>query len=201
MRLLTKITHGLEGVSIALDAIRSNKGRAALTILGVAVGVFVVVALSSVVRGVNESFARDVAAAGPSSFFVYRRPIGGFTSCDPSDPSSCPERRNPAITNEEALGIGRLSSIYAVTQHVASGAQFKYRDRALNAGIEYYTPNWTDVDGGDIYPGRSFTYAEYMAGARVVIVNDKLAEKLFGESDPIDKIISLNGTQFTVIGL
>ena len=60
------------------NRIRANKGRAALTILGVAVGVFVVVALSSVVRGVNESFARDVAAAGPTSFFVYRRPISGF---------------------------------------------------------------------------------------------------------------------------
>ncbi len=46
-----------------------------------------------------------------------------------------------------------LPSIYAVTQHVANGATFKYKDRSLNAGIEYYTPNWTDVDGGDIYPG------------------------------------------------
>ena len=76
--LLAGITRALEGVSIALESIRANKGRAALTILGVAVGVFVVVALSSVVRGVNESFARDVAAAGPTSFFVYRRPISGF---------------------------------------------------------------------------------------------------------------------------
>jgi len=199
--MLTTLARAFEGVAIALDAIRSNKGRAALTILGVAVGVFVVVALSSVVRGVNESFARDVAAAGPTSFFVYRRPIGGFQSCDPSDPSSCPERRNPAITNEEALGIGRLSSIYAVTQHVASGAQFKYRDRSLNAGVEYYTPNWTDVDGGDIFPGRSFTQAEYANASRVVIINDKLAQQLFGDSDPIDKIVSLNGAQFTVIGL
>jgi putative ABC transport system permease protein len=199
--MFTTLARALEGVTIALDAIRSNKGRAALTILGVAVGVFVVVALSSVVRGVNESFARDVAAAGPTSFFVYRRPIGGFQSCDPSDPSSCPERRNPAITNEEALGIGRLSSIYAVTQHVASGAQFKYRDRSLGAGVEYYTPNWTDVDGGDIFPGRSFTQAEYANASRVVIINDKLAQQLFGDSDPIDKIVSINGAQFTVIGL
>jgi putative ABC transport system permease protein len=201
MRLFARLLYILEGVSIAFDAIRSNKGRAALTILGVAVGVFVVVALSSVVRGVNESFARDVAAAGPTSFFVYRRPMSGFQSCDPSDPNSCPDRRNPAITNEEALGIGQLSSIYAVTQHVANGATFKYRDRTLSTGVEYYSPNWTDVDGGDIYPGRSFTYAEYQAGARVVIVNDKLAQALFGESDPIDKVISIEGRQFTVIGL
>src|ERR1700712_5287000 len=128
MTFAAKITQVVEGVAIAFDSIRANRGRAALTILGVAVGVFVVVALSSIVRGVNESFARDVAAAGPTSFFVYRRPLGGFggNNCDPTDPSSCPERRNPAITNEEALGLGQLSTIYAVTQHVASNGTFKY---------------------------------------------------------------------------
>jgi len=201
MTFAARITRALEGVGIALDSIRANKGRAALTILGVAVGVFVVVALSSVVRGVNESFARDVAAAGPTSFFVYRRPISGFQSCDPSDPNSCPDRRNPAITNEEALGIAALPSIYAVTQHVANGNTFKYKDRSLSAGVEYYSANWTDVDGGDIYPGRSFTAAENAAGARVVIVNDKLSESLFGDSDPLEKQVLIDGRQFTVIGV
>jgi putative ABC transport system permease protein len=200
MTIFTRLMHAFEGISIAFDAMRANKGRAALTIMGVAIGVFVVVALSSVVRGVNESFARDVAAAGPNSFFVYRRPISGFNACDGTD-ETCPERRNPTITNDEALGIERLPNIYAVTQHVAGGAQFKYKDRSLNAGVEYYTANWTDVDGGDIFPGRSFTYAEYMTGARVVIINDKLAESLFGDSDPIDKSIVVNGAPFTVIGL
>ncbi len=201
MTLLSRLAHALEGVTIALDAIKSNKARAGLTIMGVALGVFVVVALSSVVRGVNESFARDVAAAGPTSFFVYRRPISGFQSCDPSDPNACPDRRNPAITNDEALGIGQLSSIFAVTQHVAGGGSFKYKDRALNAGIEFYTPNWTEVDGGDIFPGRSFTVSEHAAAANVVIINDKLSETLFGTGDPIDKVITIDGHQFTVIGL
>jgi putative ABC transport system permease protein len=199
--MFARVLHAFEGVSIAIDSIRSNKSRAALTIMGVAVGVFVVVALSSVVRGVNESFARDVAAAGPTSFFVYRRPISGFQNCDPSDPNSCPERRNPGITVDEAAGIERLSSIYAVTSHVAGNYPFKYKDRELNAGVEFYTPNWTDVDGGDIYPGRSFTAAENAAGSNVVVVNDKLAQTLFAGSDPIDKVITVGGKQFTVIGL
>src|SRR5919108_6021853 len=98
MRIMNRIVLALEGVALAIDSIRANKARAGLTIMGVAVGVFVVVALSSVVRGVNESFARDVAAAGPTSFFVYRRPIGAFKHCDPNDPTTCPDRRNPPIT-------------------------------------------------------------------------------------------------------
>lgn len=190
----------LEGVRIAFDALRANRVRAALTIMGVAVGVFVVVALSSVVQGVNESFARDVEAAGPTSFFVYRRPIGGFQVCDGTD-ETCPERRNPAITMEEVRMLERLPNIRAVTAHVGTGGNFRYRDRQLNAGIEAYSANWTDIDPGDIHPGRSFTSAEYEGAARVVILNTMLAQRLFYDSDPLDKQVFIDGVAFTVIGI
>ena len=200
MRLLTPFTQVIEGVGIALDALRANKSRAGLTIMGVALGVFVVVAMSSVVRGINESFRRDIEAAGPTSFFVYRRPISGFNSCDGTD-ETCPERRNPAITMDEVAAIERLPTIRAVTAHIGTGASFKYKDRSIpNAGLEVYSPNWTEVDGGDIYPGRSFTYAENSTGAKVVLVNDKLAEELFGTSDPLDKVVKIDDVEFKVIG-
>jgi putative ABC transport system permease protein len=197
---MNRIVLAFEGVSLAFESMRANKVRAFLTIMGVAVGVFVVVALSSVVRGINESFARDVEAAGPTSFFIYRRDISGFQACDGTD-ETCPDRRNPPITIDEANSIERLPSILAVTSHVANGGSFKYKDRDLNAGMEAYTPNWTDVDGGDIYPGRSFTYAENANAAQVVVINDKMAEDLFSDSDPIDKEITINGVPFRVIGL
>ena len=200
MRILTPFAMAFEGVGIALDALRSNKVRAGLTIMGVALGVFVVVAMSSIVQGINESFRRDVEAAGPTSFFVYRRPIGGFNVCDGTD-ETCPERRNPAISMDEVALIGRLPTIRAVTAHIGTGASFKYKDKSIpSAGMEVYTPNWTEVDGGDIFPGRSFTYAENATGAKVVLVNDKLAEQLFGQSDPIDKSIMIDDVQFKVIG-
>ena len=202
MQLSARVAHALEGVGIALDAMRANKVRAGLTIMGVAVGVFVVVALSSVVRGINESFARDIEAAGPTSFFVYRRNVGGFQVCDGTD-ETCPERRNPMITMNEVRAVERLPTILAVTAHVANGMRFRYKDRELNAGVEGYTANWTQVDGGDIYPGRSFTQAENDNAARVVILNAKLAEKLFGDSDPIEKEVEVvgNGTRLRVIGV
>ena len=200
MRIFTPFAMAFEGVGIALDALRSNKVRAGLTIMGVALGVFVVDAMSSIVRGINESFRRDVEAAGPTSFFVYRRPIGGFNVCDGTD-ETCPERRNPGITMDEVAAIERLPTVRAVTAHVGTGASFKYKDKVIpQAGMEVYTPNWTEIDGGDIYPGRSFTYAENATGAKVVLVNDKLAEQLFGQSDPIDKTIMIDDVQFKVIG-
>ena len=201
MTLGARLINAFEGVGIALDAIRANKTRAALTIFGVAIGVFVVVAMSSVVRGVNESFRRDLEAAGPTSFYVYRRPIGGFNACDGSD-ETCPERRNPTLTIDEKNALEALPTIRSVTAHVGSGASFKYADRYIpGAGLEVYTPEWTEVDGGDIYPGRSFTHMENQTAARVVILNAKLTEKLFGDSDPIGKVVQVNGVPLTVIGV
>jgi putative ABC transport system permease protein len=200
MRLGARLLTVLEGVLIALDAIRSNKVRAGLTIMGVAVGVFVVVAMSSVVRGVNESFARDLEAAGPTSFFIYRRPIQAFRNCDGTD-ETCPERRNPPLSLDEARLLERLPTIRAVTVHLGTGASFRYKDRRVNAGLEVYTPNWTDVDAGDIEPGRSFTFAENTNASRVIIVNRRLAEQLFGGSDPLDKMIGVNDADFRVIGV
>jgi putative ABC transport system permease protein len=200
MALGARLFAAFEGVGIAFDSIRSNKVRAGLTILGVAVGVFVVVAMSAAVHGINNSVARDLESAGPTSFYVYRIPIG-FNACDGTD-EVCPWRRNPSITLDEARAIGTLSSVQGSTAHIGWNASFKYKDRALpGAGLDAYTANWTDVDGGDIYPGRSFTYAENENAARVVIINEKMAERLFGESDPIDKFVDVNGVPFRVIGV
>lgn len=190
----------LEGVGIAFDSIRSNKVRAGLTILGVAIGVFTVVAISAAIYGINRSVARDFEAAGPTSFFIYKFPIE-FNVCDGGD-ETCPWIHFPPLTTAEGEALARLPTIRGVTTHVGSSATFKYKDRQLRSGLlDLYTPGWTDVDGGDISPGRSFTYAENETGARVVIINDLMAERLFGDSDPIGKFITINRQHFRVIGL
>ena len=81
MRLWSRVLTSIEGVGIALDAIRSNKVRAALTIMGVAVGVFVVVGMGAAIHGISASFESDVNEMGASTFMVRRRGIG-INSCD-----------------------------------------------------------------------------------------------------------------------
>jgi len=200
MSLSGKILQALEGVTIALDALKANKVRAALTILGVAIGVFVVVALSSVVRGINETFAKDLEASGPTSFYVFRRDIQAFRNCD-GTAETCQDRRNPLIRMSEVRAIERLPNILAVTALMFNGGTFKYKDKQLNSEVDAFTANWMDVNPGEIFPGRNFTSAEAEAGAPVVILNDILAEKLFGDSDPLEKEVFINGSRFTVIGI
>src|SRR5947208_16135701 len=84
-----------EGVTIALDSIRANKVRAGLTILGIAVGVFVVVVISAAVHGINDSVAKDLESTGPTTFFVSRFPISS-EACDRTD-ELCKCFRNPLL--------------------------------------------------------------------------------------------------------
>ncbi|NUQ19610.1 MAG: FtsX-like permease family protein [Gemmatimonadaceae bacterium] len=201
MALRSVVTNMREGVWIAIDAMRANKVRAGLTIMGVAVGVFVVVAMSAAVHGINASVAKDLESAGPTSFYVYKRPISLGNVCDGTD-ETCPWRRNPPLTVREQEALNRLPTIKAAAAHSPDREKVRYKDRELaNVGIDAYTPNWTEVDGGDIYPGRSFTTQEAAAAARVIILNENASKALFGDSDPLDKSVDINGQPFEVIGV
>ncbi|MBV6520260.1 MAG: Macrolide export ATP-binding/permease protein MacB [Gemmatimonadaceae bacterium] len=191
----------VEGVLIALDAIRSNRVRAALTILGVAVGVFVVVAMAATIHGISQSFQKDVDEFGATTFSVRRRGIG-IDACDGSD-EDCPDRKNPPLTLAEVKAIGQLPTVEASVPWLAGSASIRYHDRYLSSvRYEAYGPRWLDIDGGaDISPGRDFTEQEYTSSAPVMIVNDTLARQLFGQSDPIGKQVLVNGKQFQVVGI
>lgn len=200
MRFFDRILLALEGIGIALDAIRANKVRAGLTIAGVAVGVFVVVAMGATVHGIRQSFQSDLDEFGATSFQVRRRGIG-FNACDGTD-DTCPDRRNPAITLDEWAAIRDMPDVETATAWLSGQSTFDYKDRHVtNVGYDAQSTDWIKTDVADISPGRSFSRAEHDAAAQVVIINDTLKNRLFGDSDPIGKQIAVEGKQFTVIGV
>ncbi len=189
-----------EGVRIAIDACRANKVRAGLTILGIAVGVFVVVAISAAIHGINQSVARDFASTGPTTFFVMRYPIS-FENCDGSE-GTCTWLRNPPLRSNEIEAIRRLPTVEAVGERLDWSAAARYRDRELpGASLEGYSAEWSTISAPEVYPGRAFTSAEARTGARVAVLSTLMAERLFGDLDPLNKEIMLNGVPFEVIGI
>src|SRR5512133_2523921 len=110
MSMLAQRMHTMrEGVTIAVDSIRANKVRAGLTILGIAVGVFVVVVISAAVHGINASVAKDLEKSGPTTFFVSRYPIS-FEACDGTD-DTCKWLHNPPNTMAEVRMLQDLPSV------------------------------------------------------------------------------------------
>ncbi|MCC6245117.1 MAG: ABC transporter permease [Gemmatimonadaceae bacterium] len=189
-----------EGVRIAIDACRANKVRAGLTILGIAVGVFVVVAISAAIHGINQSVERDFASTGPTTFFVVRYPIS-FENCDGSE-GTCTWLRNPPIRSNEVDALRKLSSVEVVGERIDWSAAAKYRDRELpGVSLEGYSAEWPIISAPEVYPGRAFTASEARTGARVAVLSTVMVERLLNGVDPIGKSVTLNGVPFEVIGV
>ncbi len=190
-----------EGVTIAIDSIRSNKVRAGLTILGIAVGVFVVVVISAAIHGINASVAKDLESTGPTTFFVSRFPIS-FEACDGTD-ETCKFFRNPRLTLADVDALQRLPTVRTSGARLDTQRSISYKDRRLRSvDVNAFTGNWQQIDGGgDIFPGRNFTQNEATTGERVVVINDELAKQAFGDSDPLDKMIEIGDVPFKVLGI
>ncbi|HXC25921.1 MAG TPA: ABC transporter permease [Gemmatimonadaceae bacterium] len=190
----------IEGIRIAIETSLANRMRTALTVLGVAVGVFVVVIIAAAVHGINAEVATAIEAAGPTSFMVQRFPVG-LSACDGSD-ETCPWLHNPPVTKAEINALAKLPTVLAASVQLEIQAPVAYRGRQLpSPTIEGDSPPWLQVNGGDVNPGRSFTDAENADGAQVVIVNDTLAKTFFGDLDPMDRVITIRNLPFRIIGL
>jgi putative ABC transport system permease protein len=191
----------VEGAGIALGSLRSNKVRAALTILGVAIGVAVVIAMASAITGINRSITGILEAAGPKTFYVVRYFFDGLEISDGSDELS-PWRRMPEISVEEAELIRNLPAVRDVNVGEYAEGPVSYEGTDLSeVDIAGFSWTWPQVNGGDILAGRNFTAIEYAAGVRVAVINDKLAESLFPGLDPIGKRIKIYGQPFEVVGM
>jgi len=189
----------LEGVSIALASLRAHKLRAALTILGVAIGVVVVMVIGALIAGFDKGLSDMLASLGPKTFYVGRF-WGGAQQDDPDDPN--PWRRRPGLTIQEAQRLEDLPTIkfVVVDENTQSDVEFEGK-RLGSVSIQGRDADWPNVSGGDIYPGRSYSHLEDVANSRVVVINEKVAEQLFVNRDPLGRRIKIAGLPYDVIGV
>ena len=188
-----------EGVGIALSSLRAHKMRAALTILGVAIGVTVVMVIGALISGFNKGISDMLASLGPKTFWVGRY-WGGQGDVDPDDPD--PWRRRPSMTMAEATRLGQLPSIAFVVVDENTSADIDFEGRRLSAiSIRGRNADWPKIEGGTIHPGRSFTHVEDAANGHVAVVNTRLAENLFGDRDPTARRIKISGVPYDVVGV
>lgn len=190
-------TRAAEGVALAFDAVRANKSRAALTILGIAIGVMVVIGMASMISGIQSGVSDVVSRAGPKSFVVMREFREGIV-IDGDDE----RQRPPRLSRHEADLIRKLPGIQDVNVREGGVSMVSYRDKTLgNTFVQGMDPSWLVVEGGDILDGRNFTPIDMASNAYVVVINQNAADALFDHVDPVGKQIKVFGLPFTVIGL
>jgi putative ABC transport system permease protein len=194
-----------ESISMAMAAIKAHKMRAFLTVLGVLIGVTTVIAMVSIITGLNKSMSQQIESLGSNVIYVTKHEIG-IRFEGPTEE----ERNRPPITFEDAMAVEELcSSIEAVSpQNWGPGPKtVKYEDNKVSQfELIGVLPAYEVVNNNYIEEGRFFTDSDVNYRAMVAVLGQDVAEALFPNLDPIGKEISIGGRnfspkRFTVIGV
>lgn len=196
-----------EGFRIAISAIRANKIRASLTILGVAIGVAVVVTMAALITGIRSSILEAFESAGQENFVVTRFDMTNVRIVH--DGSGRPPWWNkPKITPLEAQRIGRLPGVQDAVVDFDVNISISFEgDRVTGIQGSGNSAGWPGWTIGDFVAGRNFIPAEVEQGRPVLVISVALAEELFGPLDPIGKRVRVSGGRsgvselFTVVGV
>ena len=181
----------VESFRVALRALQANKFRAALTMLGVIIGVASVILLTSIGNGVKNDFVNQIEGMGSNLLYVFPAEQGGGATASPKQ-FKMADRDYLAQRLPEATVVGMIE--VPVTVKAGNHA---LRPMAVATDDGEHTVFKTEVE-----IGRNFRPAEVTNSARVAAIGPKVAEGLFpGVSNPVGKSFSVNGQRLTVIGV
>jgi len=188
----------IDSIVIALQAIWANKLRSFMTVLGNIVAVTSIVTVVTLIQGMNGMVADAIVSdIGADSFTVQRRPPI-FNEDDEER-----ARNNPLITIDEAEAIRNFSPlISSVMAQASRNASVSYRTEEIdNAQIQGVTSTYVDFSTFSVETGRMMSQVEVERGQPVALLGWGLADRLFGEINPLDKTIKIAGINFRVVGV
>ena len=190
----------LESAGIALDAIWSAKLRSLMTVLGNIVAVTSIIAVVSMIQGLNASVKQAILnQAGADSFNIQQFPVSR------SDEEFEKIRGNPRITLNDARAIRRYDSDYiaAVMADSTAGGRITYRDKSIdNTQVQGVSGEYVNFSSFDAEVGRLMSATEVDSARPVTVIGWQTADRLFGSGvDPIDKLIQIEGVHFRVLGV
>ena len=189
-----------EAAAVAADSLRSSKLRSFLTLFGIILATTTLIAVMSIIHGMDVYIANSVSSMGADGFRIVRMAfIGNF------NPKKFLEmqQKNPQLTREEFEYLKSKANLvreFGMTANRSVGVSFGSEDMTgvtVNGG----TPNWGDLSNTQVATGRYMTEIENQHHAAVAVIGNDLKERLFGESDPVGKSFKIEGRPFTVIGV
>ncbi|MGH7509909.1 MAG: ABC transporter permease [Gemmatimonadales bacterium] len=187
-----------EGIAIALGAVRTNKLRSVLTILGVVIGVATVMTVASMVQGIRSQIFNAIEVAGPQVFYILR-----FFTHTPLDPDRLPYelRIRPILSPSDADAVRGVPQIAYAQLWLQIFARLEKSGVRTQTMILYGGDHrFMEILGGTLLRGRLFTRAE-LTGESVIILEEQAADRLFGQLEPIGQLVRANGQPLRVIGI
>ena len=186
-----------ESAGMALAALRANKLRSFLTLLGTIIGVMSVIAVLSFVEGLNRFVSEKLLASGSNVFYVDK--YGFITSQEEFE--AVRDRPDVTIDDADAIRDGTPHAQIVIAQgNTQVVARFRNKEqkgvqlRGRSAGFEL-------VDDYQIGAGRTYTDLDDQRRRMVCVIGPELADDLFGNLDPVGRFIRLGSETYEVIGV
>ncbi len=187
-----------ESLSFAMNALRNNKLRTFLSLLGVTIGIFSIIAVLAAVDSLDRKIKSDMSNIDKNTMFLKR------FSFAPTDVPRWKREQFPDVKYEE----------YQYLKDAVKGAEFmayqvwtasqtaRYEEKsAANLNVVPISYEFAEIQKLKIAQGRFYNEAESIAGTPVIVIGYEVAQTLFGNENPLEKKIRLYGQRFTVIGV
>jgi putative ABC transport system permease protein len=188
----------LEAVSIALSAIWTNKLRSCLTVLGNIVAVTSIITVVSLIQGMNAYVSNAiVSGVGADSFTIQRVPV--IRTAEDEERV----RNNPRLTVDEGDAVRRFSdNITAVAAQASANARMQFGEESLDSvSVQGVSRDYLYFSTFNAERGRLISQSEIDRNHPVTVLGWDTANRLFGPVEALDKVVSINGHHFRVVGV
>ena len=182
-------------LKIALRALRRNKMRTVLTMLGIIIGVGAVIAMVALGRGAKAQVEARIASLGQNVILIFSGSInrgGVFTGFGGAG----------TLTIEDTLAVqNEVPNVAAVSPEVRSGGQItagenNWNTQIFGEGVDYLTIRQWELDEGEM-----FTEADVRSATKVGLIGKTTADRLFPDDEPVGKTVRIRGTPVRIIGV
>ena len=187
-----------ESFNFALNALRNNKLRTLLSLLGVTIGIFSIIAVLAAVDSLDKKVKGTLSNLDKNTIYFTKVTFG------PTDIPRWKTEQFPNVSYDEyqylKKSLGNVDNI--CFQYIAKKENIKYETETVNQiSVVPATYEFLDVKSLEFEEGRFFTESESNSGSQVVILGYDIAQSLFKSTDPLGKIVRMYGQRFTVIGV
>ncbi len=188
-----------ENLRFAFDSVKGHKLRSLLTMLGIIIGIASIITIVSTIKGTNEQIKENLIGAGTNCVVVRlnENDYAFDTAYQPAPDGVLP------ITEEHRLAIEELRGVEeASVFHIREWSEgVYYQNTAFNGKIVGVDSHYMSVYSNIVCRGRGFVEKDFTETRRVAVIDQQVADNLFGRDDPIGKTIEIASEPFTIVGV
>ncbi len=192
---MTLVTTLQTSIRIALRALRINKLRSALTMLGIIIGVAAVITMIAVGGGAQARVQQQISSLGSNLMII----IPGSTT---SSGVRLGTGQAQTLTEDDALALAReIPAVRAAAPSLRGSGQIVYGNTNWAVQMQGVWNDYFEAREWPLVSGRMFEDSEIGGAGKVVILGQSTARQLFGDADPVDQVVRINKVPVTVIGV